>query len=116
VGSSKSKTATSRALWRAGIFLSYRSPFSSVTCHAAKMREKPMMGDQRPPGTSTAYDKVRRAFGPATASPTVYHLDRVRAVDYLVAALRAKLTWAEAEADIRAYLATHDVQPDFIEK
>jgi hypothetical protein len=75
-----------------------------------------MMGDQRPPGTSTAYDKVRRAFGPATASPTVYHLDRVRAVDYLVAALRAKLTWAEAEADIRAYLATHDVQPDFIEK
>jgi len=75
-----------------------------------------MMGDQRPPKTSTAYDKIRGAFGPATASLTVHHLDRVRAADYLVAALKAKLTWAEAEADIRAYLAAQGVQPDFIEK
>jgi hypothetical protein len=75
-----------------------------------------MMGDQRPPGTSTAYDRVKGAFSSGTAPFAVHHLDRVRAADYLVAALKAQIGWAEAEADIRAYLATLGATPASIEK
>ncbi|MBL6458996.1 hypothetical protein JMJ55_27065 [Belnapia sp. T6] len=73
-----------------------------------------MMGDQRPPGTSTAYDRIKAAFGSGATPFAVHHLDRVHAADYLVAALRAQVTWAQAEADIRAYLATQGTIPDLI--
>ena len=74
------------------------------------------MGDQRPTGTSTAYDRIKGAFGSATAPFAVHPLDRGRAADYLTAALKAQITWAEAEADIRAYLATQRASLDLIEE
>lgn len=75
-----------------------------------------MMGDQRPVGTSTAYDRIKGAFGLGTAPFAVHHLGRVHAADYLVAALKAQIGWAEAEADIRAYLTTQGATPVLVEE
>ncbi|MBL6081127.1 hypothetical protein JMJ56_24290 [Belnapia sp. T18] len=75
-----------------------------------------MMGDQRPPGTSTAYDRIKGAFGLGSAPFALHHSDRVRAADYLVAALKAQITWAVAENDIRAFLATQGATPDLIQE
>ena len=75
-----------------------------------------MMGDKRPPGTSTAYDRIHGAFGAANAPFGVDNLDRAHIADYLLAAVKVQLTWVQAEADIRAYLTTQGVTPDRIEE
>jgi hypothetical protein len=75
-----------------------------------------MMGDKRPPGTSTAYDRLHDAFEAATAPFGVANLDRHHLADYLLAALRARLTWGQAETDIRAYLTAQGAAPDRIEE
>jgi hypothetical protein len=82
----------------------------------SKQERQSMMGDQRPTGTSTAYDRIKGAFGPHTAPFAVHPLDRGRATEYLAAALKAQITWAEAEVDIRTYLATQGAAPDLIEE
>lgn len=75
-----------------------------------------MMGNQRPSKTSTAYDRIRGVFSSGNSSFATHPLDRIRAAEYLIAALKAQVTWADAEGDIRAYLATNDVAPNLVEK
>jgi hypothetical protein len=74
-----------------------------------------MMGDQRPPGTSAAYDRVPSIFGSGTAQFGVSNIDRERVADYLLAALKTHLTWDQAEADIRACLTAQGATPDRID-
>jgi hypothetical protein len=50
-----------------------------------------MMGGNRPAGTSTAYRLIVGAFGPGTAPFAVHPLDRERAAEYLLAALKAQI-------------------------
>ena len=75
-----------------------------------------MMGDQRPVGTSTAYDRLHGAFGPGSAPFAARHLNRAGAAKYLLAAVKAQLTWEQAEADILAHLNTRAETADRIEE
>ena len=75
-----------------------------------------MMGGNRPTGTSTVYNLIAGAFGPGTAPFAVHQLDRERAAGYLLAALKAHLTWDQVEADIRAYLTEQNATPDRVQE
>jgi hypothetical protein len=75
-----------------------------------------MMGGNRPAGTSSVFHIIGGAFGTATAPFAAHDLDRERAASYLLAALQAKLTWEDVEADIHVYLTTHGATPDRIEE
>ena len=75
-----------------------------------------MMGNKRPLGTSAAYEWLHDAFEVATAPFGVDALDRHHLAEYLLAALKARVTWAQAEADLRTYLTAQGVAPDRIEE
>lgn len=69
-----------------------------------------------PARTSPAYDKIGGAFAGQTAPFGVHPNDNDRAFEYLREARRHKLTWADAKADIRAYLALQGVTEEYIEE
>jgi hypothetical protein len=54
------------------------------------------------------------AFAGLTAPFAMHQLDAVRAAKYLLAAVEAQITWADAEDDIRQYLAGQNCSPSFI--
>jgi hypothetical protein len=56
------------------------------------------------------------AFAGGAAPFAVHPNDRTRAAQYLEEALKAQVTWAEAEQDIRSYLGGQGVtDPGFIQ-
>ncbi len=65
---------------------------------------------------SPVYGKVGGAFAFMTAPFAVHPNDRKRAEEYRDAATAAGLQWPDIEADIREYLATHKVTPDFMDE
>ena len=52
---------------------------------------------------SAIYDQIKGAFAFMDAPFGLHPRDRERAVAYRKAAVAAGLTWADAEADVRAY-------------
>ena len=64
---------------------------------------------------STVYSLIGGGFANMTASFAVHPLDRQQAADYLAAAVKADISWNDAEADIRAYLASQGCTASFIQ-
>jgi hypothetical protein len=65
---------------------------------------------------TNAYLELTGAFGGGTASFAHHQSDLESAATYLRAAMHARLSWADAEADIREYLTGKKCTPDFIDK
>ena len=65
---------------------------------------------------SPVYELVGGAFAHMTAHFGVHPLDRRRAAAYLEAAVEANITWADAEQDIREYLAGQGCSSDYIDE
>lgn len=64
---------------------------------------------------SPVYDLVGGAFAHLTAPFASHPLDRQRAFSYLAAAIQQNVSWAQAEQDIRHYLASQGCTPDYID-
>jgi hypothetical protein len=60
---------------------------------------------------SPVYDLIKGAFAFMDAPFGLHPRDRERAVAYRKAAIAAGLTWADAEADVRAYGASKGWTP-----
>jgi hypothetical protein len=56
------------------------------------------------------------AFAHQTAPFALHQLDTERAAKYLLVAVEAKITWADAEDDIRQYLKARNCSPSFIDE
>jgi hypothetical protein len=64
---------------------------------------------------SSVGNLIGGAFSHGTAPFAVHPLDAERAFNYLDAARKAKISWADAEDDIRQYLTGKNCSSSFID-
>ena len=64
---------------------------------------------------SNVANLIGGAFAFTTAPFAMHQSDKERAAKYLLGAVQAQLTWADAESDIRQYLTEQNCSPSFID-
>ena len=63
---------------------------------------------------SPVYHLIAGAFASMTAPFAIHQYDRERAAAYLGAAVKAQISWADAEQDIRDYLSSQNCNVEYI--